>query len=225
MFALLLCLSAVLLPLSGSGQQISLLFEPVFQGDLLKLDEGFQDEKGDSICFHTLRFYVGNVAFFERERIVYQESRHFLLDLSDESSLALSFELPPKTEFDAIQFDFGVDSLTNISGVMGGDLDPANGMFWTWQSGYINCKLEGYYSKCPARNHEFQFHLGGYMPPFQAVQQVRQHVQKGATFQVQMDLSPFFLQLDWANQSSIMTPSKVAVELSRALAASFHVHR
>ena len=71
---------------------------------------------------------------------------------------------------DKIKFNLGIDSLTNVSGVMGGDLDPTKGMYWTWQSGYINFKMEGSSAVCPTRNHEFQFHIGGYQDPFYAMQ-------------------------------------------------------
>jgi hypothetical protein len=45
----------------------------------------------------------------------------------------LSFDLPTYLKYDQIQFQLGIDSLTNVSGAMGGDLDPTKGMYWTWQ--------------------------------------------------------------------------------------------
>jgi hypothetical protein len=38
----------------------------------------------------------------------------------------------------AIKFLLGVDSLKNVSGIQTGALDPAKGMFWTWNTGLCN---------------------------------------------------------------------------------------
>jgi hypothetical protein len=42
-----------------------------------------------------------------------------------------------------IRFLLGVDSARNVSGIQTGALDPARGMFWTWNSGYVMAKIEG----------------------------------------------------------------------------------
>ena len=55
---------------------------------------------------------------------------------------------------------------------MGGDLDPTKGMYWAWQSGYINFKMEGSCSQCLATKNNFEFHLGGYQQPFYAMQTI-----------------------------------------------------
>ena len=80
--------------------------------------------------------------------------------------VALCLEIPEDTEFDAIQFNLGIDSLTNVSGALGGDLDPTKGMYWTWQNGYVNFKLQGTSDLCNNPKNEFEFHLGGYLKPF-----------------------------------------------------------
>jgi hypothetical protein len=66
-----------------------------------------------------------------------------LIDFDENDSNALCLEIPDDIEFDAIQFNLGLDSLTNVSGALGGDLDPTKGMYWTWQNGYVNFKLQG----------------------------------------------------------------------------------
>ena len=71
------------------------------------------------------------------------------------SSLAL--QIPSNIPFSKLKFQLGIDSLTNVSGAMGGDLDPTKGMYWTWQSGYINMKIEGKSNSCKTRKNQFQF--------------------------------------------------------------------
>ena len=56
----------------------------------------------------------------------------------------------------------GVDSTRNVSGAQTGALDPNNGMFWTWNSGYIMAKMEG---RSPSSTQPFGiilFHMGGF---------------------------------------------------------------
>jgi hypothetical protein len=123
--------------------------------------------------------------------------------------------------YDKFQFDLGIDSTTNVSGAMGGALDPTNGMYWTWQSGYINFKLEGRSISCDTRNHEFQFHLGGYSIPFSSLQTITFSVKNSRDFILVLDLSQLLNNIDLAKQNHIMSPSLEAIEFSKIVAKSF----
>lgn len=220
MFCLPLFLQA-----QGTEKPFSLHFQPVFQQQKIALDKPLKTSGGDSLALHELRFYLTNFVFLKNGAVVFAEKNsHHLLDLEDENSLVLKFQLPENAGFDSLKFDLGVDSLTNLSGAMGGDLDPTRGMFWTWQSGYINFKMEGFFEKCPARNHEFQFHLGGYLPPFPTAQKVFLPVLEKEKMRVDFDLASFFEKIDWPKKHNIMSPCAEAVENSRVLAKSFSVH-
>jgi hypothetical protein len=59
-------------------------------------------------------------------------------------------------------FQVGVDSIDNVSGAQAGELDPAKGMFWTWNSGYIMAKLEGLSSYSEVPDKRFTYHIGGF---------------------------------------------------------------
>jgi hypothetical protein len=205
-----------------SGSALELHFQPVFQKK--KIDLNAAAQKG-APSISMLRLYLSNFTFLKNDSIVFEEKNScHLLDLEDENTLELKFAGLKNLDFDLLQFNLGIDSLTHVSGAMGGDLDPTKGMFWTWQSGYINFKIEGVFEKCPTRNHEFQFHLGGYLAPFQAVQSVQLKVLKGEHLVLQLNLSPFFEQVDWVKKYSIMSPAKEAVAASRVLANSFSIH-
>ncbi len=216
----------LLLPITAAAQELAVWFQPVLQGQKLVLNEPLRTAAGDTITVHTLRFYLSNIVFSNNGARVFSEiNSHHLLDLEDEDTPGIRVDLPAGTEgFTEIQFDLGIDSLTNTAGAMGGDLDPTNGMYWAWQSGYINVKIEGVSPRCPARNHEFQFHLGGYLPPFQSVQTVRLPVPKTQNLLVDFDLTAFFEQVDWAKKSGIMSPGAEAVRLSEVLSKAFRVH-
>lgn len=200
-------------------------FQPVFFGENIALEQPIRAPDGDSISLHTLRFYLSNVIFLKKGVVVFAEKNsHHLLDVEYEKSLLLPFDFPQKLDFDSLQFELGVDSTTTVSGAMGDDLDPTHGMFWVWQSGYINFKIEGFSRKSSARQGTFQFHLGGYLPPFQTLQTVRLPVFSNEKAVLQLDLTPFFEKIDWAKNSGIMSPCREAVDFSKILAKSFSIH-
>jgi hypothetical protein len=64
--------------------------------------------------------------------------------------------------FNRLMFQIGIDSIYNVSGAQTGALDPMNGMFWTWNSGYIMAKLEGSSSLSRGLNNSFTYHIGGF---------------------------------------------------------------
>ena len=66
----------------------------------------------------------------------------------------------------------GVDSIHNCSGAQSGALDPVNGMFWTWSTGYIFLKLEGHADASASSGHIFEYHIGGYAAPNNCIRRV-----------------------------------------------------
>ena len=116
-----------------------------------------------------------------------------------------------------------IDSVTNVSGALGGDLDPTKGMYWTWQSGYINFKLEGKSNLCPTRKNEFHFHLGGYLHPYNALKTVKLKVQQSTDIAVVFDVKKLFSAIDLKSTNQIMTPMKEAVLISEKVAQAFSI--
>ncbi|MCB0479666.1 MAG: hypothetical protein KDC84_15975, partial [Crocinitomicaceae bacterium] len=143
---------------SQSETTIHVSFEAQWDGEKLANESQYFGK--DSIQISEFRFYVSNLVF-EREGTGFMEQESFhLVDIFGQNNFDVNF--PPFFKFDTLEFYLGIDSITNVAGVMGGDLDPTKGMYWTWQSGYINLKLEGKSPKSPTSKNEFQYHLGGY---------------------------------------------------------------
>ena len=117
-------------------------------------------------------------------------------------------------EFDNIKFNIGIDSLTNVSGVFDGDLDPVNGMYWTWQSGYINFKLEGTASHCPARNHKFYWHIGGYLEPFSAMRVIALNCNSDSSDKIVIQLDDLFEAIDVSKTYQVMSPNEKAIQIA-----------
>lgn len=180
----------------------------------------------DSIHFEAIRFYISNVQFFQDDAFVsFLEKKHHLIDLEDPESLKINLEKNVDLNFNKIKFDFGIDSLTNVSGAFGGDLDPTNGMYWTWQSGYINFKLEGVTPSCPARKNFFQFHLGGYQAPFTNVQSVELAVLDKKNIVIELPIDQLLEKINLKETYQIMSPNQQAVDMAQLVASLFSISK
>jgi hypothetical protein len=165
------------------------------------------------------------VCLLNNNRVVWQEKNSFhLIDIEQPKTSSWNLVVPQSTTFTQVSFDLGIDSITNVSGAFGGDLDPTKGMYWTWQSGYINFKLEGKASNSSANNNEFQFHLGGYQYPFLACQQVVLEEANLKSLGIKFDLKRALDQTDFTKLHHIMSPSYDAVNFSQLLKESFSIH-
>lgn len=123
----------------------------------------------------------------------------------------------------SVRFYLGIDSSTNVAGVGQGDLDPTKGMYWAWQSGYINMKLEGNSKLCSKTKNEFQYHLGGYAAPNNALQLIELKLDGNGRYNVKVDVEQFFTRTDMRQIAHVMSPSIKAVELSAHAAKMFSI--
>jgi hypothetical protein len=198
-----------------------LIFVPQFGQAVDFTEPQYQRDGADSVKFGVLKFYVSGITFYDGGEKIYSEPGSFhLVDASDAASLVITVDAPGYS-FDSIGFNLGIDSITNNSGAMGGDLDPTKGMYWTWQSGYINFKLEGISNKSVARSNEFQFHLGGYSYPNNALRNLSFALRKRSSAIIEIDLLNLFRQIDFSRHSHIMSPGVDAMELSTIVQSCF----
>lgn len=210
-------------PAFSQNEGKQLLFNFTLEGKTLELGKKYYSSKlKDSLSIDVFRFYISDLQFIDNENNTTNlRHKYILLDLDNPTSLSVN---PKETAlaYNQVKFKLGIDSLTNVSGAMGGDLDPMHGMYWTWQSGYINFKLEGTADKCPARNHAFQFHLGGYQSPYCAVQEVQLDIKEvNGTKKINFALEDFLREINLQENYRTMSPSAEAVELSQLAAKTF----
>jgi hypothetical protein len=128
---------------------------------------------GETYTLNRFQYYISNVALIntntnkeEKE----MESYH-LIDADNVASTKFNFSTN-WNNYNALVFYVGVDSLRNVSGAQTGALDPLNGMFWTWNSGYIMAKMEGSSPVSTEANNELLFHIGGYSGINNAIRKV-----------------------------------------------------
>lgn len=212
----------------GFGQKnrpINVSFDPIISGsNLLLRDTIYLFDKANTIKIETLKFYISYVQLFEDEKLVYTEKESYhLYDFSDSTHHSFNLKTPTTIKFNSIKFNLGIDSITNVSGAMGKDLDPTKGMYWTWQSGYINFKLEGTSNLCTNPKKEFQYHLGGYMKPFYCIQTVSLNASQKSTIHILLDLNQIIKAIDLSKQDHMMSPTAEAVKLSEVVSKCFSI--
>jgi len=189
---------------------------------LLLNDTSNLPQTNENLNIETLKFYISKVQLYQIDSLAFEEQLSFhLIDISNPSSLKFSIKIPKNLSYNRIQFYMGIDSITNVSGVMGGDLDPIKGMYWTWQSGYINFKLEGKSKLCKTKNNLFQFHLGGYQIPNSCLQTINLEALEEHPIFIKMDIEKFIKSIDLVKLNHIMSPSAEAVKLSEYLVTCF----
>ena len=214
-----------ILKLNGITAQVNVYFNPMFVGNKLELNKQyFIVNSTNSIQIETLKFYISNMEFYNTEQLVFKEKNSFhLIDAEDSTTFNLMINLKPNINFNQIKFNIGIDSITNYGGAMGGDLDPTKGMYWTWQNGYINFKIEGKSNLSIAKSNDFVFHLGGYQNAFSTLQTIQLPVQNSEVIPINMAIDKWINEIDLAKQNHIMSPSKEAVILSNKLSTIFSV--
>ena len=222
---LLICLIVVSTISFSQINEISILLYPTYGSEKLNLtDSTFSSNDSSHVNIEVLKFYISKIKLLKNSKIVFEESNSFhLVDAAKSSSLIIPLKNKQIIDFDELVFSLGIDSITNVSGAIGGNLDPTNGMYWTWQSGYINFKLEGKSDLCSKPKNEFQFHLGGYSQPNYAIQNLVFRLKHSKTINLKLDIQKILMQIDLANTNHIMSPSAETVMLSRNVANAFSV--
>jgi len=205
------------------NKTISVTIVPLWGSEKLNLNKIYNDLNSPKINIKTLKFYITSFTTLKKDKLVYSEKNSFhLIDLANKSSLTWNVIKGSKKQFDEINFQLGVDSLTNESGARGGDLDPTKGMYWSWQSGYINFKMEGNLEE-NGKKTNFDYHLGGYQNRFNSIQTIKLKVKYTNVIQIGFDLKAFITGINLKANPKVMSPSVKSVELSKLISQCFRI--
>lgn len=199
-----------------SSEKIDVLIQLNYNNEKIVLNKAYQNNYADNFSINKLQFYISDLRFYSQNKEVLEyHKKYILIDIENENSLKIS--IPSNLMFDQVLFNIGIDEETNKTGAKGGDLDPIHGMYWTWNSGYINFKLEGLYN----HNNEFMFHVGGFMKPYNTLQKVKINKAKEHNNKLELNFDRFLNSLDF-NLDKILSPGKNALKSSNMLAKSFN---
>jgi hypothetical protein len=193
-----------------------LQFEFTWKGKRIELEKVYLFANNDSIQFSELKCYLSNISLVDQKNKVSTIAHsYFLVDLEDTNSLVLNSGLDI-LKYKRISLTFGLDSSVNNSGNIEGVLDPIHGMYWAWNSGYIHSKIIGKSNRVPTKKQEFEFHIGGFRAPNQTYFNLELPISGN---KIQLELAPFFDNLDLKNENQLMIPGKKAHDFAQSLAA------
>jgi hypothetical protein len=149
----------------SKGGELLISFQHSANGKPLVLkDSSYTNSFNENYNVTRLKYYISNIHFDEHSKGKPIQNI-FLMDAAEEDTVHLQV---PAGTYRTLYFTLGVDSILNCSGAQDGALDPLNGMFWTWNSGYIFFKLEGFSSSSAADLNRIEHHIGGYRGPDKA---------------------------------------------------------
>lgn len=127
-----------------------------------------QPKTQDSLQITTLKYYVSNIQLKKEDGTWWKQAEsYYLVDGSNPNSMNITIDKVPSGEYVEMKYTLGVDSARNVSGAQTGALAVSNGMFWSWDSGYIMTKVEGMSPNSPSG--DFSFHLGGFQGEYSIV--------------------------------------------------------
>lgn len=220
---------------TGQRYPITITFQNRVDSQILSLDSSYTNPHGETFTVRNFRYYIKSISVIENSgdhiyKIWQLPESYFLIDERKLESKSISFQIP-FANISSIQFSIGIDSIKNVSGVQTGALDPANGMFWTWNSGYIFAKLEGVspQSKAPANN--FTYHIGGFRSSENAVRQVvlpidRQLSPKENSITIAANVNAWFAgnnAIKIAEQPATMQPGKLSMQIADNYSRMFSI--
>lgn len=150
-------------PAATTGS-LKIEFESMVDTSTLVLDtQNYINASGDTFTVSRFKYYISNIKLTKSDNTVFTETESYhLVDEATAASKTITIANVPVGNYTAISFMIGVDSTRNVSGSQTGDLDPAKGMFWSWNSGYIMAKFEGNSPSSTASNQGLVFHVGGF---------------------------------------------------------------
>ena len=166
----------------------------------LSMDQWQHLPNGDSLRISQLRYYLSTPG---GDWIT-------LVDLKENKSIT-----PPIYQKSVM---LGIDSITHEQYSLKGDLDPMQGMYWTWKSGYIFFKLEGEMIR-NGTYHAISLHLGGYQWPNNSCF-VMENISLDGVSILNLDLKPLFETLPDGSWQ-VMSPGTESRRCLRILSESF----
>lgn len=133
----------------------------------------YTNKLGQPFTVTKFKYYISNVVLHSAGGPDVVLPGYYLVNEEEPASKQLLWEDVPAGQYTSLSFMIGVDSAHNTTGVQSGALDPVNGMFWTWNTGYVFLKFEGKAAASKSPGNLFEYHIGGYRTPANSLRVVK----------------------------------------------------
>ena len=220
---------------------VVLNFKPVVQYDSvdMKFDTvTYKNFFNEAFTVQAFKFYIHDIELINTDsNKVFRVGgdKYYLIDFADSVSAKLKLAVLPY-KYNRIAFTLGVDSARNVSGAQTDALDPAKGMFWEWNTGYIMAKLEGTSPVSTAPAHVFKYHIGGFTQAESVIKKMtllfpfgeNVDMQSGKTTEINVTADAY----DWFNSPhdiriktnpAVMSPGALAQQIAENYSKMFTV--
>ncbi|MBK8363014.1 MAG: hypothetical protein IPL24_04840 [Bacteroidetes bacterium] len=156
-----------------NGNELQINFRHFVGSDsLIFKTKEYVNELGQKYTVTKFKYYISNIQLINDSGKVFSSEEYFLINEDEPQSKGFSVKDVPPGNYKTLSFIIGVDSLRNCSGLQEGALDPVKGMFWAWNTGYIFLKLEGTSESSTAQGGIFEYHIGGFKEPVNAIRKI-----------------------------------------------------
>jgi len=213
----------IILPLALLGQESKSLFVQVdYNNSPLTLGKTYVSQKGDSLRINKFKCYISDLKLhFTDGRSETIGKKYTLLDADSLAAPAYKMADFKNSSPGYLELSIGIDSIPNTQGALSNELDVQNGMYWAWQSGYINWKIEGPSSSCTTHKQHYTFHVGGYKAKQNALRTIRLPFPQNAKNILHIDLAAFFNEISLKTTHTVQIPGDAAMLLANLFTKSF----
>jgi hypothetical protein len=224
---MLLFITVIFLSVNTIAQHsFTITFKNVVRNKTLSGDSIYINQFGETFSVRNFKYYVSNIVLHDLKNNKTQRfNEYFLINERDDTSKTIVL-FTTLQQIDSFDFLLGVDSVKNVSGVQTGSLDPANGMFWTWNTGYVMAKLEGTSAAAKTPAHAFSYHIGGYKKDEDASRKISLAVAGENKIVIVADILKWFSgahDIKIAEISFCHEPGKLAMQFADNYANMFSV--
>lgn len=137
--------------------------------DLVLNTTTYTNALGQDFNISLFQYYISNIVLLNSDGSKYtvpQNNSYFLIKESNAATAEVVLNDIPEGNYSGVSFVIGVDSTRNTLpvGDRTGVLDPTaggQGMYWSWNSGYIFVKMEGNYDSASVQR-PYKYHIGGF---------------------------------------------------------------
>lgn len=119
--------------------------------------KNYTNAAADTFTILELKHYLTNIILTNNKGDQINLKNYHLLDAKVSSSTTITIQNVPAGNYTSLSFLLAVDSARNHGGLQEGALDPAYGMFWTWNTGYIFYRING----ITTTGKNYSFDIGG----------------------------------------------------------------
>ncbi len=143
-----------------SSANVDLLFSNEVDGQPIEFGKmQYTNAAGNMYQIDLLKYYVTNVKLVRADSTFVSLENYDLINAADLSTCVINGLNIPNGTYTKIVFNIGLPQDRNHTGAQDGDLEPAKGMIWDWNTGYVFFKHEGKFKNSTNQTKSLVFHF------------------------------------------------------------------